>query len=69
MGDVLLSKELLPCPFCGGEAELIYYRANGKTTVSCSVGGCMANISFCPSTEEAIKKWNRRADDASNMVR
>lgn len=61
--NVKLNKDLKPCPFYGGEAELIYYRANGKTTVSCSVGGCMANISFCPSTEEAIKKWNRRADN------
>lgn len=61
---IIKSEELKPCPFCGGKAELIYYRANGKTTVSCCVGGCMANISFCPTTEAAIKKWNRRAENA-----
>ena len=57
--------KLKPCPFCGGKAEIIYW-ANGRTTVSCSVGGCMANISFCSSAEVAIKAWNRRADNANS---
>ena len=61
--DVEVSEvDLKLCPLCGGKAEIIQYPANGKVTVSC--GGCMANISFCPSKTEAIDRWNRRTDNA-----
>lgn len=51
--------KLKPCPFCGGKAEIIQH-PNGKTTISCGKGGCMANISWCPSIASAVECWNRR---------
>jgi len=56
--------KLKPCPFCGGKAEIIKCLRRGISityTVSCGAGGCMANISYCPSEDAAIKAWNRRA--------
>ena len=50
--------ELRSCPFCGGNAELIH--SGGKYTVSCGRGGCMANISWCPDIDSAVKAWNTR---------
>lgn len=54
--------ELKPCPFCGGEAEIIS-GFGGKYTVQCEKGGCMANIMWCPDKDSAIKAWNRRAEN------
>lgn len=53
--------ELKPCPFCGGEAEII--SMSEKFTVSCGTGGCMANISYCSDKQSAVKSWNKRASD------
>lgn len=53
--------ELKPCPFCGGEAEII--SGFGKYTVQCKKGGCMANISWASNKDYAIKAWNRRAEN------
>ena len=53
--------ELKPCPFCGGEAQLIHM--NGKFTASCGLGGCMANISWYSDRETAAKAWNRRISE------
>lgn len=53
--------KLKPCPFCGGEAEII--SMSEKFTVSCGTGGCMANISYCSDKQSAVKAWNKRASD------
>ncbi len=59
MADV----KLKPCPFCGGEAEIIdneYF-----VDVSCKDHHCRGwadSLSY-KSKEQAIKAWNRRVND------
>ena len=58
-----MTDELLPCPFCGGEAsKRLFYK--GKYRVHCNV--CDANSDDVWDTEaEAIAAWNRRSVTAS----
>lgn len=54
-----MSDKLLPCPFCGGEAE--YYGECDMVWVRCSRYGCYAEmISRFDEPEEAAAVWNRR---------
>lgn len=57
--------ELKPCPFCGGEAEVLHYETFTinfssvyKYYVSCKK--CNANTDLKASIEDVIKAWNRR---------
>lgn len=54
--------EILPCPFCGGEAE-IYNVGIGWYKVHCADYDCIgSNASKIMSTrEDAARVWNRRA--------
>ena len=59
--------ELKPCPFCGGKAKYIYQMPlNAVQCQKCKVFG----KTICDLFEqqdgkaEAIKLWNRRADNA-----
>ena len=50
------NKELLPCPFCGGEAEI-----NGISEVHyISCKNCYAETRVYGSKAEAINAWNTR---------
>lgn len=55
-------KELKPCPFCGGKAELINFNMDyGTVTVGCTNEECDITLGkgyF--SEEEAVRKWNQR---------
>ena len=60
--------ELKPCPFCGGEANLMHDHAgSGYSYVMC--GNCgLKSVSFIRSFDrasdlDAIKYWNGRAED------
>lgn len=50
--------ELLPCPFCGGEAKLHHNLLTDKFKVWCSKCDCRTDV--YSDKEEAIRKWNTR---------
>ena len=70
-------KELKPCPFCGGEVDCVYknHRDLFNLTYQYVCRRCGANIflnvvhkykSAEATEQEAIKIWNRRADNGEN---
>ncbi len=67
-----MTQELKPCPFCGGEAELMTGNVRGKRYAWCECLQCgVATLGYYNGTEdERIKQardmWNRRADDGDN---
>ena len=48
---------LLPCPHCGGEAELLIY-GGGSYIIGCTK--CRAHSGFYVSEETAATGWNKR---------
>lgn len=54
--------ELLLCPFCGGNAELVI-GLPGCRFVQCRE--CRANTDD-GTTEHAIERWNRRTTERTN---
>ena len=50
--------ELLPCPFCGGKAEL----SESAIAVEIFCGGCACSVgAFFPGEKaRAVNEWNRR---------
>ena len=55
--------KLLPCPFCGGEAEVftsdeIGYLGNDGYTVKC--GSCICGTGHYKDRQRAIEMWNTR---------
>lgn len=57
--------ELLPCPFCGGEAEL-QIRPNAMSkwrhSVGCASTSCGASGPVEDRKHRAVDEWNRRTD-------
>jgi len=46
-----MSEKVKPCPFCGGEAEVVW-ELNGFATVECICCGALV---------DGIERWNTRA--------
>lgn len=64
---MITHEKLLPCPFCGGEAEIWRASADPKRPawVGC-MGRCAVLVSReYETTEEAIAAWNRRTPPAA----
>lgn len=66
-----MCKELKPCPFCGGKAEIIIFSAEyGTVTVGCTNEECDITMGKAFFTdEEAIRHWNRRVNDETDWRR
>ena len=60
-----MAEKLMPCPFCGGKAELIiapgYFKPKSGWLVKCRNGCC--NQMPYRSDQGAIEAWNRRVKD------
>ena len=54
------NEDLKPCPFCGGEAELVKAHFFGGDLYAGRCGNCAATSEFEATKEEAVDKWNRR---------
>lgn len=57
-----MSEKLLPCPFCGGEAEEVITAKNTsdpKHRIRCTK--CRCQTSETVASPEHIRKWNTRA--------
>ena len=51
------SDELMPCPFCGGEAILQRSEKQTYFVLCCKCGACGP---VCETRRTAIEAWNRR---------
>ena len=75
MTDAMKMSELLPCPFCGGDASVdtIYpdYPEKGYG-VTCLCNGCHGNIYIpdtkYPTKQDAISAWNTRTPSIDDIV-
>ena len=56
-----IERELMPCPFCGGEAEA----ADNLVTyaVKCKNPDCAGMVGWFRSPAEATAAWHTRTDD------
>jgi len=56
-------EKIKPCPFCGGEAEVIYLEKLHSFRPHCKKIGCILwyPIWDIETKEEAIGEWNIRA--------
>lgn len=56
--------ELKPCPFCGSEGlSGKKYRYRYPDLFTCVCIKCGAMCGFSKTLEEAVERWNRRADN------
>jgi Lar family restriction alleviation protein len=59
------SIELLPCPFCGGEADPTqHFAPEDKAPFWIDCNGCEAALAY-PTKEEAYKAWNTRQRESA----
>lgn len=65
--------ELKPCPFCGNEVEMRPWKYNHHLTgfiydFFCGHCGCSFTAGYCETEDEAIVKWNTRAERTCRNV-
>ena len=56
-----MMEQLKPCPFCGGKAKVILFMRNYGVACTKCLGGIVPHHE--QTKHEAIKAWNRRADN------
>ena len=64
MTDEMLVEAIAPCPFCGGEANVINHRWSGNNEIKAYYVHCIkcnANGHGRNTKEKALAAWNRRA--------
>lgn len=66
------NEKLKPCPFCGGEAEIVEDHLFGEDYYAGRCRSCAATSIFEFTKEEAVAAWNRRnypeKQDSSNLT-
>ena len=70
-----MSETLLPCPFCGGEAELCTWYGGGEHcetvyTVMCDNDNCPMDVKTFdfPTEAEAVAAWNTRSAGTCHSI-
>ena len=58
LGERTMTTELLPCPFCGGEAYLSGFQHSDGAVVCKKCGAAM----FDTDAQTAIIEWNKRVN-------
>lgn len=60
-----MSKELKPCPFCGGEVAIHFNKYTKRYSIACGNPECNLCVQTipCKTSEQTIEIWNRRADN------
>ena len=58
--------KLKPCPFCGGEAEIIRYCDGPIVYYYASCKECYSTSGCVVTKEDAVYVWNRRMEDKPN---
>ena len=61
---------LLPCPFCGGDAEIVHIEEGenaGGSCVCCKRCNASSNVEF-EFKENFISNWNRRSSSAAERA-
>jgi Lar family restriction alleviation protein len=56
-----MTKDLKPCPFCGGEADVVEDEVNNLVWCVCSTCGATGGVEG--NNQDAIEVWNRRTDN------
>lgn len=54
-----MTEKLMPCPFCGGNAQKVKSSGRWGWFVSCA---CAAVGPSAESRDEAVRVWNRRVE-------
>ena len=65
----MMSDELKPCPFCGGEAQVQHDYERGEYRVLCFGDKCnlVPSTFFFEKKSRAISAWNTRIPDLSRL--
>lgn len=58
-----MSKDLKPCPFCGGKDLSIYIKGIGDKKYAMCCNTCGARGGRKPDKKRATEEWNRRANN------
>jgi Lar family restriction alleviation protein len=66
-----LSRELLPCPFCGGTDIDTHFSLDGagNVTTGCMTCGASGPETATPDESKGAEAWNRRAALSDDSVR